>query len=230
MKFVFLRKKKKKNPFLSNFKLEIILYRIFATIFQLLGRCLIFSRVQFVFLRTNISYTANSYAVVFSPLYSAAFIIVSFFSTQSTFYRSRISFVPFFLSLFLPPLFSVYSTLHSSIFSLSLSLRVPFLSFQPRPSSIQQLDSHAHRISIILYGRDIIKFIKFSQEMCNYMFCIYIGSVIIILNILYTFILYSSSVRIIIIYILLRDSKYGQAKLFWPHQVNKIMISIYRYI
>ena len=133
-----------KRNFLSSFKLEINLYRIFPiTLLHILPSPLCLPPNEYI------SYTANSYAVVFSPLYSAAFIIVSFFSTQSTFYRSRISFVPFFsLSFSLFP--SVLYFFHSALFSLSLRVLPPFLSFQARPSSIQQLDSHVRRISIIL--------------------------------------------------------------------------------
>lgn len=142
MKFVSsCKEKEKKESWESKFKLEIIrLYRIFP-----ITRSLPHILPSPLCLPPN-EYIVYSCAVVFSPLYSAAFIIVSFFSTQSTFYRSRISFVPFSLS----SLFS-FSTLHSSL-SLSLSPCSPpsFLSFQPRPSSIQQLDSRVFR----LYYRD----------------------------------------------------------------------------
>lgn len=142
MKFVSsCKEKEKKESWESKFKLEIIrLYRIFP-----ITRSLPHILPSPLCLPPN-EYIVYSCAVVFSPLYSAAFIIVSFFSTQSTFYRSRISFVLFSLS----SLFS-FSTLHSSL-SLSLSPCSPpsFLSFQPRPSSIQQLDSRVFR----LYYRD----------------------------------------------------------------------------
>lgn len=140
MKFVSsCKKKEKKESWESKFKLEIIrLYRIFP-----ITRSLPHILPSPLCLPPN-EYIVYSCAVVFSPLYSAAFIIVSFFSTQSTFYRSRISFVPFSLS----SLFS-FSTLHSSL-SLSPCSPPPFLSFQPRPSSIQQLDSRVFR----LYYRD----------------------------------------------------------------------------
>lgn len=140
MKFVSsCKEKEKKESWESKFKLEIIrLYRIFP-----ITRSLPHILPSPLCLPPN-EYIVYSCAVVFSPLYSAAFIIVSFFSTQSTFYRSRISFVPFSLS----SLFS-FSTLHSSL-SLSPYSPPPFLSFQPRPSSIQQLDSRVFR----LYYRD----------------------------------------------------------------------------
>lgn len=141
MKFVSsCKEKEKKESWESKFKLEIIrLYRIFP-----ITRSLPHILPSPLCLPPN-EYIVYSCAVVFSPLYSAAFIIVSFFSTQSTFYRSRISFVPF-SSLFFILFF------HSALFSLSLSpcSPPPFLSFQPRPSSIQQLDSRVFR----LYYRD----------------------------------------------------------------------------
>lgn len=139
MKFVSsCKKKEKKESWESKFKLEIIrLYRIFP-----ITRSLPHILPSPLCLPPN-EYIVYSCAVVFSPLYSAAFIIVSFFSTQSTFYRSRISFVPFSLS----SLFS-FSTLHSSL-SLSLSMFPSFLSFLPTSAKLHST-ARFTCISIIL--------------------------------------------------------------------------------
>ena len=137
-----------KRNFLSSFKLEINLYRIFPiTLLHILPSPLCLPPNEYI------SYTANSYAVVFSPLYSAAFIIVSFFSTQSTFYRSRISFVPFFffLSLSFPPSF-ISSTLRSS---LSLSLFAFALLFFPSKLGQAPFNSSIHMFAVFrLFCRD----------------------------------------------------------------------------
>lgn len=139
MKFVSsCKEKEKKESWESKFKLEIIrLYRIFP-----ITRSLPHILPSPLCLPPN-EYIVYSCAVVFSPLYSAAFIIVSFFSTQSTFYRSRISFVPFSLS----SLFS-FSTLHSSL-SLSLSMFPSFLSFLPTSAKLHST-ARFTCISIIL--------------------------------------------------------------------------------
>lgn len=137
MKFVSsCKEKEKKESSESKFKLEIIrLYRIFP-----ITRSLPHILPSPLCLPPN-EYIVYSCAVVFSPLYSAAFIIVSFFSTQSTFYRSRISFVPFSLS----SLFS-FSTLHSS---LSLSMFPSSLSFLPTSAKLHST-ARFTCISIIL--------------------------------------------------------------------------------
>lgn len=139
MKFVSsCKEKEKKESWESKFKLEIIrLYRIFP-----ITRSLPHILPSPLCLPPN-EYIVYSCAVVFSPLYSAAFIIVSFFSTQSTFYRSRISFVPFSLS----SLFS-FSTLHSSL-SLSLSMFPSSLSFLPTSAKLHST-ARFTCISIIL--------------------------------------------------------------------------------
>lgn len=139
MKFVSsCKEKEKKESWESKFKLEIIrLYRIFP-----ITRSLPHILPSPLCLPPN-EYIVYSCAVVFSPLYSAAFIIVSFFSTQSTFYRSRISFVPFSLS----SLFS-FSTLHSSL-SFSLSMFPSSLSFLPTSAKLHST-ARFTCISIIL--------------------------------------------------------------------------------
>lgn len=151
MKFVSsCKEKEKKESWESKFKLEIIrLYRIFP-----ITRSLPHILPSPLCLPPN-EYIVYSCAVVFSPLYSAAFIIVSFFSTQSTFYRSRISFVPFSLS----SLFS-FSTLHSS---LSLSLHVPLLPFFPSNVGQAPFNSSIH-VYFDYIIEIIFKFIKFSRD------------------------------------------------------------------
>lgn len=151
MKFVSsCKEKEKKESWESKFKLEIIrLYRIFP-----ITRSLPHILPSPLCLPPN-EYIVYSCAVVFSPLYSAAFIIVSFFSTQSTFYRSRISFVPFSLS----SLFS-FSTLHSS---LSLSLHVPLLPFFPSNLGQAPFNSSIH-VYFDYIIEIIFKFIKFSRD------------------------------------------------------------------
>lgn len=149
MKFVSsCKEKEKKESWESKFKLEIIrLYRIFP-----ITRSLPHILPSPLCLPPN-EYIVYSCAVVFSPLYSAAFIIVSFFSTQSTFYRSRISFVPFSLS----SLFS-FSTLHSS-----LSLHVPLLPFFPSNLGQAPFNSSIH-VYFDYIIEIIFKFIKFSRD------------------------------------------------------------------
>lgn len=151
MKFVSsCKEKEKKESWESKFKLEIIrLYRIFP-----ITRSLPHILPSPLCLPPN-EYIVYSCAVVFSPLYSAAFIIVSFFSTQSTFYRSRISFVPFSLS----SLFS-FSTLHSSF---SLSLHVPLLPFFPSNLGQAPFNSSIH-VYFDYIIEIIFKFIKFSRD------------------------------------------------------------------
>lgn len=151
MKFVSsCKEKEKKESWESKFKLEIIrLYRIFP-----ITRSLPHILPSLLCLPPK-EYIVYSCAVVFSPLYSAAFIIVSFFSTQSTFYRSRISFVPFSLS----SLFS-FSTLHSS---LSLSLHVPLLPFFPSNLGQAPFNSSIH-VYFDYIIEIIFKFIKFSRD------------------------------------------------------------------
>lgn len=138
MKFVSsCKEKEKKESSESKFKLEIIrLYRIFP-----ITRSLPHILPSPLCLPPN-EYIVYSCAVVFSPLYSAAFIIVSFFSTQSTFYRSRISFVPF-SSLFFILFF------HSALFSLSLSMFPSSLSFLPTSAKLHST-ARFTCISIIL--------------------------------------------------------------------------------
>lgn len=138
MKFVSsCKEKEKKESWESKFKLEIIrLYRIFP-----ITRSLPHILPSPLCLPPN-EYIVYSCAVVFSPLYSAAFIIVSFFSTQSTFYRSRISFVPF-SSLFFILFF------HSALFSLSLSMFPSSLSFLPTSAKLHST-ARFTCISIIL--------------------------------------------------------------------------------
>lgn len=154
MKFVSSckKKKKKKESSESKFKLEIIrLYRIFP-----ITRSLPHILPSPLCLPPD-EYIVYSCAVVFSPLYSAAFIIVSFFSTQSTFYRSRISFVPFSLS---PSSLFSFSTLHSS---LSLSLHVPLLPFFPSNLGQAPFNSSIH-VYFDYIIEIIFKFIKFSRD------------------------------------------------------------------
>lgn len=138
MKFVSsCKEKEKKESWESKFKLEIIrLYRIFP-----ITRSLPHILPSPLCLPPN-EYIVYSCAVVFSPLYSAAFIIVSFFSTQSTFYRSRISFVPF-SSLFFILFF------HSALLSLSLSMFPSSLSFLPTSAKLHST-ARFTCISIIL--------------------------------------------------------------------------------
>lgn len=150
MKFVSsCKKKEKKESWESKFKLEIIrLYRIFP-----ITRSLPHILPSPLCLPPN-EYIVYSCAVVFSPLYSAAFIIVSFFSTQSTFYRSRISFVPF-SSLFFILFF------HSAL--LSLSLHVPLLPFFPSNLGQAPFNSSIH-VYFDYIIEIIFKFIKFSRD------------------------------------------------------------------
>lgn len=152
MKFVSsCKEKEKKESWESKFKLEIIrLYRIFP-----ITRSLPHILPSPLCLPPN-EYIVYSCAVVFSPLYSAAFIIVSFFSTQSTFYRSRISFVPF-SSLFFILFF------HSALFSLSLSLHVPLLPFFPSNLGQAPFNSSIH-VYFDYIIEIIFKFIKFSRD------------------------------------------------------------------
>lgn len=150
MKFVSsCKEKEKKESWESKFKLEIIrLYRIFP-----ITRSLPHILPSPLCLPPN-EYIVYSCAVVFSPLYSAAFIIVSFFSTQSTFYRSRISFVPF-SSLFFILFF------HSAL--LSLSLHVPLLPFFPSNLGQAPFNSSIH-VYFDYIIEIIFKFIKFSRD------------------------------------------------------------------
>lgn len=150
MKFVSsCKEKEKKESWESKFKLEIIAY---IESFQLLGRCLIFSRVHFVFLRTNISYTV-------APLCFLHYI------------PRHLSLYPFFqrnqrfIGLVSPS--SLFLSLLYSLFPLctllSLSLHVPLLPFFPSNLGQAPFNSSIH-VYFDYIIEIIFKFIKFSRD------------------------------------------------------------------
>lgn len=153
MKFVSSCKKKRKKKNLRSRSLNSK-SSAYIESFQLLGRCLIFSRVHFVFLRTNISYTV-------APLCFLHYIprhlsLYPFFQRNQRFI-GLVSPSSLFLSLPLPYSLFPLCTL------LSLSLHVPLLPFFPSNLGQAPFNSSIH-VYFDYIIEIIFKFIKFSRD------------------------------------------------------------------
>lgn len=141
MKFVSSCKKKRKKKNLRSRSLNSK-SSAYIESFQLLGRCLIFSRVHFVFLRTNISYTV-------APLCFLHYIprhlsLYPFFQRNQRFI-GLVSPSSLFLSLPLP--YSLFPL--CTLLSLSLSMFPSSLSFLPTSAKLHST-ARFTCISIIL--------------------------------------------------------------------------------